>query len=639
MDRPDNAHLTYLPLNPADNEIRLVALQPSLQSDEISCQIIHRRFPASDAESDKQLQVLQYEALSYAWGLPSNQRQILINKIPCQVRENLWWALHHLRLRYGVRLLWIDALCINQEDVIERNHQVALMKYIYSKAERVVVWLGCETDDDHHALEFLSEIDVHSAERYINPRHQNYSLDPHARHAQRWKAILKLCEREYWQRLWIIQEVVLATKIAIYCGGNSIDWELLRRVCGQLNDLKDNLKISRYEQRLGSIEQIRGTLTTRLVQQRINLQTRSFTLFWLLKTYQQAMCLDIRDKVFGLHSLAIECCRAATPIDYSKSSFRVCGELLHHYLLHHHHEAYSDTSGYGYLDVISESQLAYRLLTRNSYRSTSQAVKTQSTSLSIIKYESTSKQVEFIKAMGYVNGAICLVAPMDLPSSDYIDVFLNPVHRLQFTNQLADQLLYLYVQKYSTEAENTYILSDLQKLKSIHTTIAYATKEYTTKDVLPPSWILESFIQNDLDSVRWHWDQESESLEHRHTLKETLEQIFSDAKRNFDTFRESNPTLPSSDINQYKLFFCQGGIIGFAPGNVLEGDLVCRFKDSDVLAIVREEKKKFVIIGRALNYLVGILPPSLTYIWERYQGPETPILFHLDFRTLRLLTS
>lgn len=72
----------------------------------------------------------------------SELRQIAVNDTQIQVCENLWWALYHLREDTQPRILWIDTLRINQDDTSERNHQVGQMDKIYSRATKVVAWVG-----------------------------------------------------------------------------------------------------------------------------------------------------------------------------------------------------------------------------------------------------------------------------------------------------------------------------------------------------------------------------------------------------------------------------------------------------------------------------------------------------------------
>jgi hypothetical protein len=101
----------------------------------------------------------QYEALSYEWGDPNGpQYEILLDGQPFTVRRNLWQALRCLRTELRERTLWVDAICINQEDVLERNHQVGMMGSIYNYASSVRVWLGDRGENSREAILLLHEI-------------------------------------------------------------------------------------------------------------------------------------------------------------------------------------------------------------------------------------------------------------------------------------------------------------------------------------------------------------------------------------------------------------------------------------------------------------------------------------------------
>ncbi|KAE9366433.1 HET-domain-containing protein, partial [Stipitochalara longipes BDJ] len=107
--------MEYQPLN--QDEIRLVILLPRGRNDAIECRIVQSKI------SDKP----DYEALSYEWGMAEPAQRIIMDGIDRHITPNLWSALYHLRLQENERVLWIDALCINQIDITERNHQVQLM--------------------------------------------------------------------------------------------------------------------------------------------------------------------------------------------------------------------------------------------------------------------------------------------------------------------------------------------------------------------------------------------------------------------------------------------------------------------------------------------------------------------------------
>src|ERR1700710_276796 len=113
---------SYSPLSLSSSEIRLLRLEPGSTGEIIKCSLF--RVDLNDSP--------QYEALSYMWG-PKDTKPLELNGKPHLVRENLWQALNPLRFQDQPRILWIDALCIDQKNVLERNHQVMQMHLIYKK--------------------------------------------------------------------------------------------------------------------------------------------------------------------------------------------------------------------------------------------------------------------------------------------------------------------------------------------------------------------------------------------------------------------------------------------------------------------------------------------------------------------------
>jgi hypothetical protein len=123
----------YEPLDSGKPEIRLLKLLPGSNAKWVECTL----FKAS--LDDKQL---KYETLSYTWGSCLTTNAIVIDKMLFPVTANLEAALRRLRRPDEPRILWVDAICINQQDSAERSQQVGLMKRIYSQASNVVIWLG-----------------------------------------------------------------------------------------------------------------------------------------------------------------------------------------------------------------------------------------------------------------------------------------------------------------------------------------------------------------------------------------------------------------------------------------------------------------------------------------------------------------
>jgi hypothetical protein len=143
----------YRPLGPDHNgrpEIRVIFLTPSIHVDKIlHCRIVRTGLLGS-----------YYCALSYAWGEPVFTKTLVVDEnsfIP--ITENLDVALRRLRLA-SIRILWVDAVCINQQDVQERAQQIMLMGRVFSQAEKVLVWteLDNASRDGRYCLEFLDRI-------------------------------------------------------------------------------------------------------------------------------------------------------------------------------------------------------------------------------------------------------------------------------------------------------------------------------------------------------------------------------------------------------------------------------------------------------------------------------------------------
>lgn len=183
-----------------------------------------------------------FEALSYVWGSPENPEDVFVlnaqsssSALPrpatiLPLGKNLVRALRHLRHTVTPRTLWIDGICINQQDVKERESQVLRMADIYSLASRVIIWLGPEVDstgDAMDALRLLSQQAISTLDRWMLPAPAAAAERPPLYHSATelsygpdvCSAIIELLQREWFQRVWVIQEAKLANPRAmIYCG-------------------------------------------------------------------------------------------------------------------------------------------------------------------------------------------------------------------------------------------------------------------------------------------------------------------------------------------------------------------------------------------------------------------------------------
>jgi hypothetical protein len=153
---------SYCPLQAGQNRVRLLRLLPAEDDEaEIQCELF-------DYSLDDSRRTHLYEALSYVWGDPKQTRPILMHGHRFEVTVNLHAALLRLRNHAVQRVLWVDAMCINQADQKEKEHQIQAMANIYGRANRMVVWLGEAADGSDEAIE---QIRVGKPEMYKRDHH------------------------------------------------------------------------------------------------------------------------------------------------------------------------------------------------------------------------------------------------------------------------------------------------------------------------------------------------------------------------------------------------------------------------------------------------------------------------------------
>ncbi|KAI1261970.1 heterokaryon incompatibility protein-domain-containing protein [Xylariaceae sp. FL1019] len=290
-----------------------------------------------------------YDAVSYAWGPPEyNSARVLVyhqehdhgETTSCRgwlgVRSNLLSALRQFRHENESRDVWIDALCINQNDNGQKGPQVAMMGDIFRKASRVLVWLGPEENDSNHAMDFVQrlgvQIDVldwheevitaseHALEADVTNRHKPLRLTE-----RDLGALNHLFFREWFDRLWIRQEIYLARpEHAVVCvGGATVSWSIFRKGWYLLDTKVISFRVEPLWRRLA--------LFCSFV--RHNLDT---SLPFLRTEFKYADCEDPRDRIYAVLSLLEPSVRAAITPDYSKSTEAVYEEAAIAHITSHH---------------------------------------------------------------------------------------------------------------------------------------------------------------------------------------------------------------------------------------------------------------------------------------------------------------
>jgi hypothetical protein len=172
--------------------IRLLRLLPSDKDPKnLRCELFEYPLQSLDTVSHP------YRALSYVWGSEDKPRSIMVDEQNFNVTQNLYLALFRLQNHTCPRIIWVDAVCINQTDEKEKEGQIPLMAEIYAKASCVVVWLGEAEDDSDRALEAIRLTGE------LSTRLSNVDIFQ--------QAIRQLLQRQWFRRIWV-RSTVLSIK-------------------------------------------------------------------------------------------------------------------------------------------------------------------------------------------------------------------------------------------------------------------------------------------------------------------------------------------------------------------------------------------------------------------------------------------
>lgn len=301
----------HVPLRAKGKSTRLLHMQLGPAYEHIRCKL-------SQHDLDN---MPPYIALSYTWNQGSQRRNIECDESNLEVGDNLWQFLFEFRKRQSIQqyqsaqletdisYLWIDAICIDQTDLQERNKQVAQMHDIYTNAESVIVWLGLV--QAHEELVFLLL-------RYPELLEVKTSQEE----------LIIFLDKPYFKRVWVVQEFILAKSLSVWCGRLSAN---ATRFDTMLRDHSDR------------IQPITKTAAWPLFNYRRNFRAissrgtgSSFRLRDLLLSFAALQSSEAYDRIYGFLGIASDDSGDLEPIrpDYSKPAVEVLIDVLRNQYRH-----------------------------------------------------------------------------------------------------------------------------------------------------------------------------------------------------------------------------------------------------------------------------------------------------------------
>ena len=266
--------------------------------------------------------VPEYYAFSYCWGQENCKHLIELEYGTVPVFTNLYQALQEIGERKMLGRFWADGLCIDQDNEHEKLKQIPLMKEIYSRAAKTIVWLGQVSDDVRMAIclmPFVLGKLLGSSERVDFDEcaiRKWFSLEPFPIF---WRGFRELICHPWFRRLWTLQETVLASKIEIWCRGVWASWDLLATLFKEVEDktldrimVTAKMDFTAGMDSVRHIQVLRGHLPLGIKPHRLILAAR------------QREASNVQDYVYGLFGLldkVIQNCISTNPTVKTREIF------------------------------------------------------------------------------------------------------------------------------------------------------------------------------------------------------------------------------------------------------------------------------------------------------------------------------
>ncbi|KAK8112946.1 heterokaryon incompatibility protein-domain-containing protein [Apiospora sp. TS-2023a] len=291
------------PLDPVRRQIRTLHVLPGHGNQPISIKL-----KVQDLEDPS----TNFIALSYVWGTETASEVVQADKENIQVTVNLLNCLRHLRDTQHSLVLWVDAICINQDDLREKSAQVAMMGYIYSRCSTVCCWLGAPPDSAsaerdpfeliHH---FAANKHYHDLPGYSVVGSADARFEENTEFLALWERFLSVANSAWWTRAWTVQEAVVPKDSVLRLGKWSINFETVITS----RQLRNSHLLQCFENSPLGPQGWPKTFP----------EFRCRPFYELVLTFSNRACSNPRDKVFSLLALAKSPVMKAHRPDYSRS--------------------------------------------------------------------------------------------------------------------------------------------------------------------------------------------------------------------------------------------------------------------------------------------------------------------------------
>ena len=295
----DFSTLRYNPLDSPQSTrpfIRLLELYPGRASNQVEASLKEVSLSSE----------LEYEAVSYCWGDPKDVSTILCNGQQLHVPRRLEVALRNMRYLERTRMLWADAICINQSDNAEKESQVQLMRTIFSNAQRTLIFLGDAEEKQTHKMskfalwtvQFGLSIFKRRVDLLASPQVRVWdgndgrcrTVDPFS--YEFYLELIGMLRMPWFQRAWVVQEVAVSAKATIFWGSSQYDWEDVIKSLKFMSQFYFPLAFIVTLENISTIEEERTFY--RIGQNRLN---------GVLLRHQRCLATDPRDKIYSFCGL------------------------------------------------------------------------------------------------------------------------------------------------------------------------------------------------------------------------------------------------------------------------------------------------------------------------------------------------